>query len=88
MAQAPNLVSYPIAIDYDNTLVLAIELSNLNWVVAAQVPGLSRVKAQQTIEPTAEVLLAAIEACRGRANAAGRNVERVVAIYESGWSGF
>jgi hypothetical protein len=28
------------AINYDHTLVLAIELSNKSWVLAAQVPGL------------------------------------------------
>jgi hypothetical protein len=28
------------ALDYDRTLVLAIELSNKSWVLAAQVPGL------------------------------------------------
>ena len=27
-------------IDYDRTLILAIELSSKNWVLAAQVPGL------------------------------------------------
>ena len=27
------------AINYDHTLVLAIELSNKSWVLAAQVPG-------------------------------------------------
>ena len=30
------------AINYDHTLVLAIELSNKSWVLAAQVPGLCR----------------------------------------------
>ena len=30
------------AINYDHTLVLAIELSNKSWVLAAQVPGLPR----------------------------------------------
>ena len=34
----------PATPDYDNTLVLAIELSNVSWVLAAQVPGLPRVK--------------------------------------------
>ncbi len=57
------------------TLVLAIELSNTSWVLVAQVPGLARVKAKQTIEPTAEALLAAIGGYRRRARGA---VERVV----------
>ena len=44
--------TYPIAVDYDSTLVLAIELSNTSWVLAAQVPGLPRVKAKQSIGST------------------------------------
>lgn len=37
--------------DYERTLVLAIELSNVSWVLAAQIPGLLRVKAKRSIEP-------------------------------------
>ena len=88
MTQTPVLCPVPAAPDYDRTLVLAIELSNKSWVLAAQVPGLLRVKAKRTIEPTAEALLAAIQGYRERAKTAGRQVERVVAIYEAGWSGF
>jgi hypothetical protein len=36
------------SINYDQTLVLAIELSNKSWVLAAQVPGLPQTKAQQS----------------------------------------
>src|SRR3954465_7017530 len=88
MTQASCSLSPPIALDYENTLVLAIELSKTKWVLSAQVPGLLRVKAQQTIEPKAEALLAAIDGYRNRSRVAGRTVERVVAIYEAGWSGF
>ncbi len=56
MTQAPVPHSVPTAPDYDRTLVLAIELSNKSWVLAAQVPGLPRVKAKRTIEPTADAL--------------------------------
>jgi len=75
-------------LDYERTLILAIELSNTSWVLAAQIPGLPSVKAKRSIEPTPEALMAAIEDYRTRAVKAGRNVERVVAIYEAGWSGF
>jgi transposase len=85
MAQA---FSHPIALDYDKTLVLAIELSNASWVLAAQVPGLPRVKAKQAIAPTTAALLAAVASYRQRARAAGRNVERIIATYEASWSGF
>jgi transposase len=88
MTQTPVSLPHPVAPDHNNTLVLAIELSNKSWVLAAQVPGLTRVKAKQTIEPTAEALLTALQVYRERAKAAGRYVERVIATYEAGWSGF
>src|SRR5215213_864475 len=80
---------YPSATpDFDRTLVMAIELSNTKWVLAAQVPGLPRLKAKRTIEPAAEALLAAIESYRERAKQAGHAVQRVIATYEASWSGF
>jgi transposase len=88
MTHASCSLSSPIPLDYGNTLVLAIELSKTKWVVAAQVPGLLRVKAKQTIAPEAKALLAAIDGYCNRSRAAGRTVERVVAIYEASWSGF
>jgi transposase len=88
MTQAPVSVPHPIAPDHNDTLVLAIELSNKSWVLAAQVPDLARLKAKRTIEPTAVALLAALQGYRERAKVAGRHVERVIATYETGWSGF
>lgn len=88
MTQTSGSFLNPIAPDYDRTLVLAIELSNSSWVLAAQIPGLPRVKAKRTIEPTAEALLAAIEGYRDRARVVGRDVKRVIATYEASWSGF
>ena len=78
----------PAAVDYERTLVLAIEVSNKSWVLAAQVPGLPHTKAKRTINPEAEALLAAIAGYRARAAAMGRSIERVIAVYEAGWSGF
>ena len=75
-------------VQYDRTLVLAIELSTKNWVLAAQVPGLPQTKAKRTIEPDKFALQSAIDGYRARASAAGHPVDRVVATYEAGWSGF
>jgi transposase len=80
--------SVPAALDYDATLILAIELSTKSWVLAAQVPGLRQIKAKQAIPPTPEALMGAIDGYRQRAAAAGQIVGRVIAIYEAGWSGF
>ena len=62
----PSNILLPV-INYDHTLVLAIELSNKSWVLAAQVPGLPQTKAQRTIEPNKNALLAAIDGYRARA---------------------
>jgi transposase len=78
----------PAPVDYERTLILAIEVSNKSWVIAAQVPGLPHTKAKRTINPEAEALLAAITGYRTRADATGRSIERVIAVYEAGWSGF
>src|SRR4051812_29696280 len=88
MTQKPRALSPPGGPYPEKTPLLAIELSNKSWVLAAQVPGLTRVKAKQTIEPTAEALLAALQGYRERAKGAGRHIDRVIAIYEAGWSGF
>ena len=84
MPQTPSRAD----LDYEQTLILAIELSTKTWVLAAQVPGLPHTKAKRTIEPTPEALIAAIDGYRSRAASAGRTVERMIATYEAGWSGF
>jgi transposase len=85
-----KLDSHPVLItpDYNETRVLAIELSNSKWVMAAQVPGYANVKNKRAIEPTVQALIAAIESCRVRAAKTGRKVRRIIATYEAGWSGF
>ncbi len=59
----------PAAVDYDATLILSVETSNKNWVLAAHVPGLGRVKAKQTIEPSVDALSKATGGVRRRAAA-------------------
>jgi transposase len=75
-------------VDYDATLILAVETSSKSWVVAAQVPGLGQVKAKRTIAPQGAALVAAIEGYRQRAGGCGRTVARVIVIYEAGYGGF
>jgi transposase len=88
MPKTPTRPSDSAARCYDDALVLAVELSNKSWVLAAQVPGLPKTKARQAIAPTTDALMAAIDGYRRRAAAVGHAFERVVAIYEAGWSGF
>src|SRR5215471_14202192 len=51
MSQPSDTASHAGIIQYDRTLILAIELSSKSWVLAAQVPGLPQIKAKRTIEP-------------------------------------
>src|SRR4051812_50050671 len=73
--------------DDDRTLILAVEISNRSWVVAAQVPGLRQKSAKQQLAPRADALMAAVEGYKRRAAAAGMVVDRVIVTYESGGGG-
>ena len=88
MTQAPVPQPRYSAADFDRTLVLALEVSEKSWVVAAQVPGLPGGKPRRTLSPNAEALLEAVGAYRARAARAGGEVDRVVLVYEAGYSGF
>lgn len=88
MTKTTSLPSPAAAVDYDATLILAVETSNKNWVLAARVPGLGQVKAKQTIAPRAEALATAIDGYRRRATGCGATVERVIVVYEAGYGGF
>ena len=74
--------------DYDRTLILAVEISNRSWVVAAQVPSLRQKSTKQQLAPEADALMAAVEGHKRRAAAAGMAVDRVIVAYESGGNGF
>lgn len=88
MAQTPvPQPSYSVA-DFEHTLIVALEVSEKSWVVAAHVPGLPSSKPHRTLLPSTEALLATIDHYRTRAARAGRSVDRVVLVYEAGYSGF
>src|SRR3954467_3600228 len=87
MTQHPHITASN-GLNYDCTLILAVEISNRSWVVAAQVPGLRQKGAKQQLAPRADALMAAIEGYKRRATAAGMVVDRVIVAYESGGSGF
>jgi transposase len=74
--------------DFDRTLILALEVSAKSWVVAAHVPGLPGSKPRRTLFPTTGALLETVESYRARAARAGKRVDRVVLVYEAGYSGF
>ena len=88
MTQTPVPQPAYTAADFDRSLVLALEVSDKGWVVAAHVPGLRASKPRRALPPAPEALLEAVDGYRARAARAGRSVERVVLVYEAGYSGF
>ena len=49
MSQTISSATPTVTVDYDATLIMAVETSSKSWVVAAHVPGLGHLKAKQTI---------------------------------------
>ena len=80
-------IAFALHRDLGSSLLDLLEVIK-SWVLAAQVPGPPHTKAKRTIDPEAEALLAAVSGYRARAAATGRSIERVIAVYEAGWSGF
>jgi transposase len=76
------------SVDYDHTLILAVELSSRSWVVAVQIPGGLQKATKQQIAPQASALMAAIKGYQRRADLNGMAVDRVIVTYESGGDGF
>src|SRR4051812_50138510 len=74
-------------LDYDRTLILAVEVSGRSWVVAAQVPGLRQKGVKQQLAPCADALMAAVEGYKRRAAAAGMAGDRGIVAYEAGGGG-
>ena len=74
----------PAAVDHERTLVLAIEVSKkLGDCGASAWPAAYESEAHD--RPRSRGIAGAY---RARAAARGRSIERVIAVYEAGWSGF
>jgi transposase len=75
------------ALDYEGTIITAVELSARSWLVSAQVAGVAR-QCRQKLAPSAAALLEHLDHLRQRAERAGKRVGRVVVAYEAGRDGF
>jgi transposase len=76
-----------MALDYESTIITAVELSASSWLVGAQVPSVLR-QCRQKLAPSAEALLEHLGRLRQRAERAGKRVSRMVVAYEAGRDGF
>lgn len=75
------------ALDYDSTLIGALELSSKKWVVAVQVSG-SRKHTKYVVEPTGPALATLLETIKAHSAAAGKPIARIVVTHEAGRDGF
>jgi len=74
-------------LDYDSTMIAALELSSKKWLLAVQLPGVIR-RTRHTLEPNGAGLAALIGKLRARSAASGRPIARVILTHEAGRDGF
>src|SRR5580658_5852827 len=75
------------ALDYNSTIIGALELSEKKWVLAVQLPGASR-HSRHVLEACGDGLVSFVERLKARCAAAGRKIARVILTHEAGRDGF
>ena len=75
------------ALDYDSTLIGALELISKKWVFAVQLPGVKK-HSRHVVEPNGPALAELIERLKSRSAGAGRPITRVIITHEAGRDGF
>jgi len=75
------------ALDYNSTIIGALELSEKKWVLAVQLPGVSR-HSRHLLEACGDGLASFVERLKARCAAAGRKIARVILTHEAGRDGF
>ncbi len=79
--------SIATVLDYNTTIIGALELSAKKWMFAVQLPGSKR-HSRHALEANCGDLLTLIERLKARCAAAGHKIERVILTYEAGRDGF
>src|SRR5580704_721176 len=76
------------ALDYNSTIIGALELSEKKWVLAVQLPGVSRYS-RHVLGACGDGLASFVERLKAaRCAAAGRKIARVILTDEAGRDGF
>jgi transposase len=75
------------ALDYDSTIICALELSQKKWVLAVQLPGVRR-HSRHVLDACGDGLVSFVERLKARCAAAGRKIARVILTHEAGRDGF
>jgi transposase len=85
MAQSSG--SPQATIDYNSTIIGALELSEKKWVLAVQLPGVDR-HSRHVLDACGERLLSFVERLKTRCASAGWKIARVILTHEAGRDGF
>jgi transposase len=87
MSKPVDLSKSLAALDQDSTLIVVIELSRSDWLVAARAPGVARDPLKK-LKPEPEQLFKLIDRWREESRRAGGVVRRVCVAFEAGRDGF
>jgi transposase len=82
-----NTGSAQTAIDYNSTIIGALELSSKKWVLAVQLPGVDR-HSRHVLDAGGDGLVSFVARLKARCAAAGREITRVILTHEAGRDGF
>lgn len=74
-------------VDYNSTIIGAVELSEKKWVLAVQLPGVGR-HSRHVLEACGDGLASFVERLKTRCAAAGHRITRVILTHEAGRDGF
>ena len=85
----PSCKSAPAtaALDYDRTIIGTLELSSTKWVLAVQLPGVTRYS-RFALSASGDELAVLIEKLKARSSASGKPIARVILTFEAGRDGF
>ena len=75
------------ALDYNSTIIGALELSEKKWILAVQLPGAHR-HSRHVLDACGDGLASFVERLKARCAAAGREIARVILTHEAGRDGF
>jgi len=87
MTQTERSALTSAALDYDTTIIGALELSEKKWVLAVQLPGVKR-HTRHVLGASGEELATLIERLKARCGATGHPIARVILTHEAGREGF
>ena len=75
------------ALDYESTIIGALEMSEKKWVLAVQLPGVCR-HSRHVLDACGDGVVSFVERLKARCAAAGRTIARVILTHEAGRDGF